>query len=473
MLFSSAVFLFVFLPFVLIGYYLLNPFYRNVFLLLVSLFFYSWGEPIFVFVMIASIIINYVSGVLIDWTDRCFSFKEFRLSVFVICIAANLGILFYYKYFDFAVINLNDFFHLDLNVRNIALPIGISFFTFQGMSYVIDLYRRNIPVQKNPLSLALYISMFPQLIAGPIVRYTDVYLQISNRTADLEKFAYGIQRFVIGLAKKVLIANILGEVADKIFATPYNQIDAATAWIGAICYSMQIFFDFSGYSDMAIGLGKMFGFDFMENFNLPYVSKSITEFWRRWHISLSTWFRDYLYIPLGGNRSGNVYLNLIIVFIATGLWHGAAWTFLCWGLWHGAILIIERLFRNRNIPLIIPSAIRWIYTMFIVQIGWVIFRANDISGAYHYLLAMFNMAEQEFIPFSVWWYLDKQILFTLILAIVASSKLPSFIQGKVAQLDSYKLLSIYVKPICLLFLLVWNIIFIVNGSYNPFIYFRF
>lgn len=473
MLFSSAVFLFVFLPFVLIGYYLINPMYRNIFLLLASLFFYSWGEPIFIFVMIASIIINYFSGVLIDSTDKYLYLNKLRLPFLVACIASNLGLLFYYKYFDFAVINLNHFFHLNLNVRNIALPIGISFFTFQGMSYVIDLYRRNIPVQKNPLSLALYISMFPQLIAGPIVRYADVYLQISNRTVDLEKFAYGIQRFVIGLAKKVLIANVLAEVADKIFATQYNQIDPATAWVGAICYSMQIFFDFSGYSDMAIGLGKMFGFDFMENFNLPYISKSITEFWRRWHISLSTWFRDYLYIPLGGNRSGNVYVNLIIVFIATGLWHGAAWTFLCWGLWHGTILIIERLFRNRNISLTIPYAIRWMYTMFLVQIGWVIFRSDDILSAYHYLLAMFNMVEHGFVPFSVWWYLDKQILFTLIIAIIVSSKLPSLIMNKIIETNFYQLMTIYIKPFYLLFIMICNIIFIVNGNYNPFIYFRF
>lgn len=472
MVFSSVVFLFVFLPFVLLGYYLIHPRFRNVFLLISSLFFYAWGEPKFIFVMIASIFVNYTSGILIEKTYNMLG-KKWSSLVLAVGVLANLALFLYYKYFIFVVLNLNSLFHTNIAVHKIALPIGISFFTFQGMSYIIDLYRRNIPVQRNPVSVALYISLFPQLIAGPIVRYADVYLQIDERKIDVEKFAYGIMRFIIGLSKKVLLANVLGEVADKIFATPYTQIDVAIAWTGVICYTMQIFFDFSGYSDMAIGLGKMFGFDFMENFNLPYISKSITEFWRRWHISLSTWFRDYLYIPLGGNRTGNVYAHLIIVFIVTGLWHGAAWNFLCWGLWHGMFLIFERVIKKKNISIQVPCFVKWIYTMLVVIIGWVLFRADGIQNAYYYLQAMFNMVEHEFIRFSVWYYLDRQILFTLLVAVIASSQMPSTIISKSGNVKYLKSILFCIKPTLLLLLMILNIIFVVNSNYNPFIYFRF
>lgn len=422
--------------------------------------------------MIASFTINYIFGILID---KAYNFKNGKYSIFVLTmsVCTNLGLLFYYKYFTFGVQNLNSFLHTNVAVKEIVLPIGISFFTFQSMSYVIDLYRRNIPVQKNPISLALYISMFPQLIAGPIVRYADVFLQIDERTIDVEKLTYGIQRFIIGLSKKVLIANVLGEVADKIFATPYTQIDPATAWVGAICYMMQIFFDFSGYSDMAIGLGKMFGFDFKENFKLPYISKSITEFWRRWHISLSTWFKDYLYIPLGGNRTGNVYVNLMIVFILCGLWHGASWTFLCWGVWHGMFLIIEKLFKSWGIIVRVPGVVKWMSTMFIVLVGWVLFRSDGISHTCHYLQAMFGMVDHEFIRFSVWYYLDRQILFTLLVAVIISSKLPALCIAKFSEGSLTKNITLFTKPVALLSLMIINIIFVINSTYNPFIYFRF
>jgi len=468
MVFSSVVFLFAFLPTVLIGYYLLNPIFRNVFLLCSSLFFYTWGEPKFIFVMIASIAINYIIGMLID---KIYLLMGKKGSVFVLAggVLLNLALLVYFKYFNFIVLNLNNIFNLNLVVQNIALPIGISFFTFQGMSYIIDLYRREIPVQRNPISVALYISLFPQLIAGPIVRYSDIYLQINERKIDVEKFAQGIKRFIIGLSKKILLANVLGEVADLIFGTPFNQVDSLTAWLGIICYTIQIYFDFSGYSDMAIGLGKMFGFDFMENFNLPYISKSITEFWRRWHISLSTWFRDYLYIPLGGNRSGNVYFNLLLVFVATGLWHGAAWNFLCWGLWHGLFLIIERIVKKKGIRTSAPGLIKWGYTMFVVVIGWVLFRADGIQGAFHYLMSMFNFIERDFIRFSVWYYLDRHVLFTLFVAGVLSSHLPSYIMEKIKNAKCV----MFVQPATLLFLMVLCVVFVVNSSYNPFIYFRF
>jgi len=472
MVFSSAIFIFIFLPCVLFGYYLINPRYRNFFLLLSSLIFYAWGEQKFVFVMIASITINYISGILIDKT-HALKYGKWCTFILAMSVCANLGLLFYYKYFTFTVLNLNSFLHTSFTVKEIVLPIGISFFTFQSMSYVIDLYRRNIPVQKNPISVALYISMFPQLIAGPIVRYADVFLQIDRRTIDVETLTYGIQRFIIGLSKKVLIANVLGEVADKIFTTPYTQIDPATAWVGAICYMMQIFFDFSGYSDMAIGLGKMFGFDFKENFNLPYISQSITEFWRRWHISLSQWFKDYLYIPLGGNRTGNVYVNLMIVFILCGLWHGASWTFLCWGLWHGLFLIIEKLFRSWGLIVRVPGVAKWIYTMFIVLVGWVLFRSDGISHTYFYLQTMFNMAEHDFVRFSVWYYLDRQILFTLLVAAIIGSKIPALFIAKANNISFIKNITIYSKPATLLALMILNIVFVINGTYNPFIYFRF
>lgn len=382
--------------------------------------------------------------------------------------------MFYYKYAVFLITNLNEFFRTGFNIPNIVLPIGISFFTFQSMSYVIDVYRREIPAQKNPLSLALYVSLFPQLIAGPIVRYVDIRTQITDRRVDLELFASGVQRFIIGLAKKVLIANVLGETADKIFALQYGQISVSSAWLGAVCYTMQIYFDFSGYSDMAIGLGRMFGFEFLENFNLPYISKSITEFWRRWHISLSTWFRDYVYIPLGGNRKGNVYLHLFIVFVLTGLWHGAAWNFLFWGLWHGMFLIIERPFKIRKININAPVFLKWGYTMLVVILGWVLFRAESLTRAYQYALTMFGIVEYGFIPFDTTYYLDHRTLAVLFAAVVVSSSMPERLRGALAQkFGAENNLCLIAKNTAMIALLAVSVIFIVNSSYNPFIYFRF
>ena len=341
------------------------------------------------------------------------------------------------------------------------------------MSYVIDVYRREIPVQKNPLSLALYVSLFPQLIAGPIVRYIDVYKQIAERSVGLEKFASGVQRFIIGLGKKVLLANILGETADKIFAMQYGEITTATAWLGAICYTMQIYFDFSGYSDMAIGLGRMFGFEFLENFRLPYISTSITEFWRRWHISLSTWFRDYLYIPLGGNRRGNVYLHLLIVFVLTGLWHGAAWNFLFWGLWHGIFLIIERPFRIKKIEINLPTPLKWAYTMLVVILGWVLFRAASLRHAWRYLRTMFGAAEYGFIPFDTIYYLDNRTIAMLLVAAFVSSALPQKIADYFERRAINQNIRLSAQKLSLLVVLFVSIVFVVNSSYNPFIYFRF
>ncbi|MDR1837747.1 MAG: MBOAT family protein, partial [Treponema sp.] len=378
MVFSSSIFLFFFLPIVIAGYYLLKEDYRVYFLLLSSLFFYAWGEPRYVLIMLLSIAINYSFGMFID---KSHTNKILAKLLLVLAVAGNLGILFYFKYLNFALHTANRVFNTGFLYYNIVMPIGISFFTFQGMSYVIDLYWRKVNVQKNPAKLAFYISFFPQLIAGPIVRYIDIKEQIEKRTVSADKFVAGAQRFVIGLAKKVIIANSLGETVDIIFNLPVSEMTAATAWLGIICYSFQIFFDFSGYSDMAIGLGRMFGFEFLENFNYPYISKSITEFWRRWHISLSSWFRDYVYIPLGGNRKGNVYANLVFVFILTGFWHGANFQFVAWGLWHGLFLIIERLFGMREVKnkKIIP--LRYVVTMLIVVVGWVFFRSPGLRYA--------------------------------------------------------------------------------------------
>jgi len=462
MVFSSSIFLFFFLPLVIAGYYLLKENYRIYFLLLSSLFFYAWGEPKYILIMLLSIVINYTFGMLID---KSHANKILAKLLLVLAVAGNLGILFYFKYLNFTLKVVNYVFNTGFTLREIIMPIGISFFTFQGMSYVIDLYWRKVNVQKNPAKLAFYISFFPQLIAGPIVRYIDIKEQIEKRTVSTEKFAAGAQRFVIGLAKKVIIANTVGEVADIIFALSASEISAATAWLGIICYSFQIFFDFSGYSDMAIGLGKMFGFEFLENFNYPYISKSITEFWRRWHISLSSWFRDYVYIPLGGNRKGNVYVNLFLVFALTGFWHGANFQFLVWGLWHGFFLIIERLLGMREVKnkKFIPP--RYVVTMLIVVVGWVFFRALRLRYALRYIGVMFGFIRPEFEGFTVWYFLSPKIIFMLCLAAVASTPLL-----KIA------FTSIKRKPVCyglILALLFVCIVFVTASSYNPFIYFRF
>jgi len=464
MVFSSSIFLFFFLPLVIAGYYLLKEDYRIYFLLLSSLFFYAWGEPRYVLIMLLSITINYMFGIFIN---KSHANKILVKLLLFFAVAGNLGILFYFKYLNFALYTVNRVFNTGFAYHNIVMPIGISFFTFQGMSYVIDLYWRKVNVQKNPAKLAFYISFFPQLIAGPIVRYIDIKEQIDKRTVSSEKFAAGAQRFVIGLAKKLIIANAVGEVADIIFNLSASEISAATAWLGVICYSFQIFFDFSGYSDMAIGLGKMFGFEFLENFNYPYISKSITEFWRRWHISLSSWFRDYVYIPLGGNRKGNVYVNLIFVFILTGLWHGANFQFLAWGLWHGFFLIIERFFGMREVKnkKIIP--LRYVLTMLIIIVGWVFFRSPGLRYALRYIGVMLGFIRNrpEFEGFTVWFFLSPKIFFMLCLAAAASTPLLKI-----------PLTSLKRKPVIyglILALLFVCIVFVTSSTYNPFIYFRF
>ena len=392
MIFASSLFLFLFLPLTLTGYFLIRPnqpYLRNLFLLLMSLIFYAWGEPVYVFLMIGSIIMNYTTGVLLHLqrqkSPRIFTEKR----ILYICIVGNLGLLFYFKYANFFINNLNGILQNlsipTISYSEIPLPIGISFFTFQAMSYVIDVYRKETDVQFNPINCALYVSLFPQLIAGPIVRYHDVAQQIVSRTVARSQFSSGIQRFIFGLAKKTMLANPLGEVADKIFAVPVHEVTTSMAWLGIICYTLQVYFDFSGYSDMAIGLGRLFGFEFLENFNYPYIAESMRDFWRRWHISLSTWFRDYLYIPLGGNRGSSLrtYLNLWTVFLLCGLWHGASWNFIIWGALHGASLVIERIGWHKYLDRL-WRPLRHLYTLGIVMIGWVFFRSESLSHAIHY-----------------------------------------------------------------------------------------
>lgn len=468
MLFSSSIFLFLFLPVAILGYRLLHPRYRIYFLTLVSLFFYAWGEPKYILLMLFSILFNYCFGLLIHANAN--GGKGIRRIILLLTILGNLGILFYFKYFNFALSGVNALLHTDFAYANIIMPIGISFFTFQGLSYVIDLYWGNVKVQKNPAYVAFYISFFPQLIAGPIVRYIDIEEQIYKRDDSLEQFVAGIKRFVVGLAKKTIIANTVGFTADQIFNTPVLQNTALTAWLGIFCYAFQIYFDFSGYSDMAIGLGKMFGFDFLENFNYPYISKTVSEFWRRWHMSLSSWFRDYLYIPLGGNRTGNVYFNLFMVFLVTGIWHGASLNFIVWGLWHGLFLIIERKFKINKVQNQKFAPLRYLITMLIVLIGWVFFRVENLPDALSYLGIMFGLQAPVGVGFNVQYYLSNKLVVILGIAVIASLPLM-----KTKWMERLKSMASWetVSNIATLLLFFVSIVFVVAASYNPFIYFRF
>ena len=416
-------------------------------------------------ILIVSIIINYLFGLIID------KYKKYKKIFLLLGILLNLGILFYYKYYNFFVDNMNIILNTDISVKNIVLPIGISFFTFQGMSYIVDVYRGDGRVNKNIFSIALYISLFPQLVAGPIIKYKSIDNQIRDRNESIDFFSYGIDRFVIGLAKKVIIADMLGAVSDNIFMLANTSgIDVITSWIGIICYTVQIYFDFSGYSDMAIGLGYFFGFEFSENFNYPYISKSVTEFWRRWHISLSTWFREYIYIPLGGNRSGNVYFNLFIVFLVTGIWHGASWNFILWGLWHGLFIIIERIIRNKDIYLNTPTLVKRIITLFIVMLGWVMFKVSNIDEGLNYLSIMFGLKDYNNLSFTYEYFITKKIIFLIIIGIIASTPSINIIKNKFK--DNKSMLEL-IKTIIIICLFIISILFIVNSTYSPFIYFQF
>ena len=466
MVFSSLIFIFLFLPLIIFIYYISRKKLRNYILLFASLFFYAWAGVDYLKLLIISIILNYILGIFIDRSKGKSKVKAIFLCVGIIL---NLSILFYYKYYDFFIYNINDIFNTNFALKYIALPIGISFFTFQGISYIIDIYRNDGKVNKNIFSVALYISFFPQLVAGPIIKYKSIDNEIRSRKESIEGFSYGIDRFIVGLAKKVVLADILAAIVNDIMPYHVYGIDIPTAWLGAICYTFQIYFDFSGYSDMAIGLGYMFGFSFMENFNYPYISKSITEFWRRWHISLSTWFREYLYIPLGGNRKGNVYFNLFIVFLVTGVWHGAAWNFIIWGLWHGFFIIIERLIRDKELYKKIPICFKWMATIFIVIIGWVLFSASSFTEAIDYIKIMFGIVRYDNISFSISYFINKKLIFWLVISIIASTPIATIIKNKYKE---YKYFEV-IKSIAVLILFLVSIIFVVNSTYSPFIYFQF
>lgn len=464
MVFSSTGFLFIFFPIVIILYF--NPLWKlfgnrerkikNFIMLVASLFFYAWGEPRFIFIMLGSIFVNWVFGLLIYKYDR---YQQKRKFVLVVSLIFNLSLLFVFKYLAFALGN----FGVDINI---ALPIGISFFTFHIMSYLFDLYKRKTSVQKNILTLSLYISMFPQLVAGPIVRYETVAYSLNNRKETSEDFTAGLSRFVFGLGKKMILSNYFAVVADNLFASSV-ELSVASAWLGAVCYTLQIFFDFSGYSDMAIGMARMFGFKFLENFNYPYISKSITEFWRRWHMSLSSWFRDYVYIPLGGNRKGKLrqILNLLIVWALTGFWHGANWTFLCWGLIYFLLLVFEKL---TNLPKILKGASH-VYALFFIIIAWVVFRADNIKAAGEYLSSMFGFGGNVLIDNAFIVYITSLkwiLLVGVLLCTPIVSKLKSILPFNDGVKDIIKSLSV-------LIIFVIAVLLCIKSTYNPFIYFNF
>ena len=473
MLFSGTVFLYLFLPIVIFFNFVVfrkSRLLQNIFLLIASLVFYAWGEPVFVLIMIASIIINWAFGLLVH------KFREDKTKgrLFVaLDVIYNLSVLFVFKYLTFTGNVISGIFGAGWVVPDIALPIGISFFTFQAMSYVIDVYRNKGEVQKNILYVGLYISFFPQLIAGPIVRYETIADQIINRKETLDDFFDGFARFIVGLAKKVLLANSFALLADQSFETLHNgdAISVMFSWLGAIAYTLQIFFDFSGYSDMAIGLGRMFGFHFLENFNYPYISTSITEFWRRWHISLGTWFRDYVYIPLGGSRvsKGRNILNLFIVWMLTGIWHGANFTFLIWGLMYFCLLAFEKLTGFNKIgksP--VARAGKWLYTMLFVIFGWVIFRAESIGDAWVYLRSMFGLNKNVFADGMFSGYLVQDLIL-LIIGIVLCTPVFRLLKEKTKRFN----IAGYVSAAALTALFVLSVSSLVSNSYNPFIYFNF
>ena len=463
MVFSSIIFLFYFLPITLGIYYIAPKKLKNIVLLIASLIFYFYGEPTYILVMIFSIITAYFFGRLIDKYQETLYSKIFL----IIAIIINIGILIYFKYANFLIENINLWLRNKIDFIYVALPIGISFYIFQIISYLIDVYRKEAKVQKNILKLAMYVSLFPQLIAGPIVRYKTIENQIDERTHTMEKFALGVKRFVIGLGKKVLIANVLGELVNTFSSS--QEMSVLYYWLYAISVMLQIYFDFSGYSDMAIGLGKMFGFDLLENFNYPYISNSITDFWRRWHISLSSWFRDYIYIPLGGNRTSKIkwIRNILIVWLLTGLWHGAEWNFIIWGLYFGILLIIEKLFLQKYLEKA-PKIISHIYVLILIMISFIIFNGENISEILENIGGLVGVKNIPIVSPESIYYL-KSYFIVIIIAILLST--PLF--NNIANSKNMEKLSRILEPVFLLVILIICSSYIVDGSFNPFLYFRF
>lgn len=463
MLFTSITFLYYFLPLVLIFYFITPKKYRNIILLISSIIFYAYGEPKYVFLMLLEIIISYYGAILIDKYPR---YKETILAIF---ITIHLGLLCIFKYTNFLISNINNIFNSNISPLNIIMPIGISFYTFQIISYLVDVYKKKVPPQKNILTLATYISLFPQLIAGPIVRYKDINEELKNRTITLEDTSYGFRRFIIGLAKKVIIANSLGELFNIL--NNNVPISLVSTWLKSLSYMLQIYFDFSAYSDMAIGLGCIFGFHFLENFNYPYISKSITEFWRRWHISLGSWFKDYLYIPLGGSRRGPLILirNILIVWFLTGLWHGASWNFIIWGLYFGLILLIEKLFLKKYFSKV-PAIFKHIYVLFIVLISFIIFNSTTIDEAITTIKNLF--ISNSLINSGTIYYL-KSYLPLILISLIGATPLIKNIYTKLSKNKTLNKILNILEPIYLIILLIIVTAYLIDSTYNPFLYFRF
>ncbi len=464
MVFNSLTFLCIFLPVVLALYYLLPTLrIRNILLIAVSLLFYAYGEPVYVLLMIASIIINYIFGRLLGTEN-----KKKRQWILAIAVVINIGLLVVFKYLDMMVQTVNQLSGSEIPLVGLALPIGISFFTFQALSYVIDVYRREVEPQKNLWNVMLYISFFPQLIAGPIVKYHDIQEQIDNRNTDVKEIAEGLRRFIIGLSKKVLISNTMAVTADALFAAGAGELNILSAWIAAIAYMLQIYFDFSGYSDMAIGLGHMFGFRFLENFRYPYISANMQEFWRRWHISLSTWFKEYLYIPLGGNRKGKARtcLNKMIVFFSTGLWHGANWTFVLWGLWHGVFLLFEQVCPVKKLPKVLAH----IYALLVVCVGFVMFRADTFGQGMFMIGTMFGSWEFSSVQMAiVWEQLTPIFLVTLVVAVFGSAPLiPKAAEACLVR-ENLRKPATYFSYMASFVLLILCMLSLSSGTYNLFI----
>lgn len=470
MLFSSITFLFLFLPVTVLIYYLVPQKTRNLVLLIASLFFYAWGEPVYVVLMILSILLNFFCGKDIG-EKRADPVRAKRSLIFAVVM--NVLILGFFKYYGLLMETLNVLFPYEIPYRELALPIGISFYTFQELSYLIDIYRGNAKPQQRLLPFALYISMFPQLIAGPIVRYVDIEAQLLNRVMSMRKFGQGVMYFIVGFAKKVVLADSIGALYEQITALPIGSFSVLTAWVGCLAFAFQIYFDFSGYSDMAIGLGKMFGFEFRKNFQYPYIAKNIGEFWRRWHISLGTWFREYVYIPLGGNKcpASRHLLNLLIVWALTGLWHGAQWNFLAWGLYYGVILILERYVWGRALGRL-PVFVQHIYTFVLVLIGWVFFFSPSLGAAMDYLGVMFGAGASAWIDRQGFYFLLTHWLLFLLCVIGSSLRGMNILRLLTGSYESRRIRQIAACAVYIGMFLV-SLAFLVTESFHPFLYFRF
>ncbi|BEH90160.1 MAG: MBOAT family protein [Turicibacter sp.] len=470
MVFSSLVFLFVFLPLTLLLYFSVPRRLRNTILLIVSLIFYAWGEPIYIILMLFSTVTDFVHGLLVERYRN--QPKKAKLVV-LSSITINLGLLVFFKYSTFLLTNINLLFHTNFYIPQMSLPIGISFYTFQTMSYTIDVFRQEAKAKKNMIDLGAYVTMFPQLIAGPIVRYQTIANQLDHRVESEDLFAKGIWRFTIGLGKKVLLANNIGLLWNQIQLTEMSDLSIVMAWLGLVAFGFQIYFDFSGYSDMAIGLGYLFGFELLENFNYPYISQSITEFWRRWHISLGSWFRDYVYIPLGGNRKGKkrMYLNLFIVWMLTGLWHGASWNFVLWGLYFGILIIIEKAF----LLFWLSRAPRWmrhVYTIILLLIGWGLFAFEDFHQLINYFTVLFGLRNATWVNQETLYYLSQNIILFVLLTI-ASTPMIRLIGQKLFNSPYGSVIKAFIVPMICLLILIASTAYLVDSSYNPFLYFRF